>query len=445
MKLLTTLVTLPFLFSFYAHGIVMRHDVSQSQYQVDQSQYASVIDLHFLTGTLIAPQWVLTAAHGVGYMPNRQKITIKQQTYYVEFIVQHPEYNKDTLVHDIALLKLDRAVTNVASTDIYTLDDEKSQHVWFVGKGDVGNGLLGVVGSSKVLNHAENMVEDAKGGWLTFDFDAPTNNALALEGISGPGDSGGPAFISTASGLKVAAVSSHQRNNNDGEGLYGVHEYYTRTSSHQKWIVNVMQQKHSELAEMSVKRISYSVVEATQVDKEALFGRYLLDDGSEFFIESCAENVCYRWGNSSSQTVLLKTTEKRWFAPEINRVLRLQPSESNKVNLIIMDDFHGIRTLTKQHKDQVTALKSRISTRGRQLLTHFEPKWPQQAVKNKIEGSVIMSFSINTDGTVDNIKVLNSAPNGIFEQVSIDALSKWRYAPLAQPLDGIKTRFDFTL
>ena len=110
-----------------------------------------------------------------------------------------------------------------------------------------------------------------------------------------------------------------------------------------------------------------------------------------------------------------------------------------------MDDFHGIRTLTKQHKDQVTALKSRISTRGRQLLTHFEPKWPQQAVKNKIEGSVIMSFSINTDGTVDNIKVLNSAPNGIFEQVSIDALSKWRYAPLAQPLDGIKTRFDFTL
>jgi secreted trypsin-like serine protease len=75
-----------------------------------------------------------------------------------------------------------------------------------------------------------------------------------LEGISGPGDSGGPAFITTPSGLKVAGVSSHQRNNDNGEGLYGVQEYYTRTSAHKQWIENIIAKQNRELAKIALKR-----------------------------------------------------------------------------------------------------------------------------------------------------------------------------------------------
>ena len=180
MKLLTRLIISTILLSFFSQAIVMRHDVSPDKYQVKQSQYESVVDLNFLTGTLIDPLWVLTAAHANSYMPGKQEITINQQKYTVEFIIQHPEYNRDNLSHDITLLKLDRPVTNIVSTGIYTLADEKSQHVWFVGRGDVGNGQVGITDATTTLNHAENIIESAENLWITFDFDSPKNNALAL-------------------------------------------------------------------------------------------------------------------------------------------------------------------------------------------------------------------------------------------------------------------------
>jgi TonB family protein len=92
---------------------------------------------------------------------------------------------------------------------------------------------------------------------------------------------------------------------------------------------------------------------------------------------------------------------------------------------------------------QVSALKTKIQTRGRTLLKHIEPIWPKQALDNKTQGSVTMSFSINTDGSISDIKVIAATPKDVFNDAAITALSQWQYAKLDQQLTDIKTKFDF--
>jgi len=63
-----------------------------------------------------------------------------------------------------------------------------------------------------------------------------------MEGISGPGDSGGPAFLKYKGQLCIAAVSSSQDDGGLGEGRYGVRELYPRVSHYRGWLRQVMEE-----------------------------------------------------------------------------------------------------------------------------------------------------------------------------------------------------------
>lgn len=80
----------------------------------------------------------------------------------------------------------------------------------------------------------------------------------------------------------------------------------------------------------------------------------------------------------------------------------------------------------------------------------IEPKYPIQAAKSKQEGSVILEFDINKDGSTDNIKVVDAFPDGVFDKVSITALKQWQYKPriqggIAQKQTGLKVQLDFRM
>ena len=100
-------------------------------------------------------------------------------------------------------------------------------------------------------------------------------------------------------------------------------------------------------------------------------------------------------------------------------------------------------SLTFADEVQVEALKAKIQKRDRTLVTHVEPIYPKEAFKSSLTGSVTMSFTVNLDGSIGDIVILESTPKGVFENASITALSQWRYAVVDKPIENVKTKFDF--
>lgn len=145
------------------------------------------------------------------------------------------------------MIRLRSPVANIAIVELYSGRDEVGKEVIIVGNGDFGTGLSGPVGNDGRLRAATNRVDNATEDYLTWTFDAPdsmSDRPTRLEGVSGPGDSGGPAFVQVGGTYRLVGVSSAQSTRAAGgqEGRYGVIEYYTRVSTYRTWIESTVSQ-----------------------------------------------------------------------------------------------------------------------------------------------------------------------------------------------------------
>lgn len=259
--LLVLLVT-----SFGASAIVIRDDVDDSKYRVSASEFPALVDMpgegH---GVLIAPQWVVTAAHAITWQPEIKQVTISGIPRDVERLVIHPGYKKPpqelldqalatwdwTLFRvllsssdDIALLKLAQPVTDVSLVAINKGDGEFGQIIKIIGKGATGNGVTGYEFSSShrtELRRAYNRVTSAHGRWLCYIFDKPPD-ALPLEGGSGSGDSGGPILIQVEKDWLLAGLISwgDPQSSIRTPGRYGQISCNVRLSHYKEWIESVI-------------------------------------------------------------------------------------------------------------------------------------------------------------------------------------------------------------
>ena len=65
-------------------------------------------------------------------------------------------------------------------------------------------------------------------------------------------------------------------------------------------------------------------------------------------------------------------------------------------------------------------------------LNKLDIQYPARALATNIEGWVELSYTVGPDGSVSNIKVLNSTPPRTFESSASKAVSRLRYQPVVQ-------------
>jgi len=259
--------------SLQASPMIIRHDKNDSEYVKQEADFPAVFPLHDngklknCVGTMIAPQWAITAAHCTILLESGSKFVIAGNHAAVSSIHMPSEYgymkairnSKGDIIDiedkvkdhsfDIALIKLDNPIKNANTLPLLTSAVKVNQIIEVMGWGDFGNGKTGVSRQERVNDRkfrvAYNKIEAVDGNYLIFNFDAPNSeNALPLEGVNGPGDSGSPALVKTDSGYYIAGISSagdypdgqrHER-----EGKYGWQEYYISVNVLESWIKQTM-------------------------------------------------------------------------------------------------------------------------------------------------------------------------------------------------------------
>jgi protein TonB len=78
------------------------------------------------------------------------------------------------------------------------------------------------------------------------------------------------------------------------------------------------------------------------------------------------------------------------------------------------------------------------------------PDYPQAALAQHISGSVTLEYTVDIHGEPRDIHVIEATPPGVFDQAAINALKRWRYAPMmvdgaAVDVPAVKARVRFEL
>lgn len=255
-----------------------RHDRPEERYLEMAEQFPAVASVvGMFTGILIAPEWVVTCAHGAEVLdrivPSESLRTVRLagNEYRITSVVLHPS-RRDTAgkrrldivqkehgnQHDIALLRLDKPVTNVDPLGFYVGEGEVDAECVLAGCGGwIPDGRVGLPLDKAVdakrgkLYAGTNRIDGIdKSGHLVVSFTSPDRGATDLEiGGSGPGDSGAPVLIQNRGHWEVAGILSVARfDSKENPGRYGDQYYCTRVSKNVDWIRSTMRAHRETLS-----------------------------------------------------------------------------------------------------------------------------------------------------------------------------------------------------
>ena len=66
-------------------------------------------------------------------------------------------------------------------------------------------------------------------------------------------------------------------------------------------------------------------------------------------------------------------------------------------------------------------------------LASINPVYPRDVMATKQDGWVLLQYDVSSSGIPFNVVVLDSSPQGVFDQASINAITQWRYVRKSFP------------
>ena len=173
------------------------------------------------SGTLIAPNVVLTAAHCIPEDASAsQDFEVEGQRYAAERVVVHPQV-------DLAVMVLKSDVPGITPIEINRVAPQVGQMLTLVGYGATGTAQNGHNGSFGVKHVGQTPIDEVTSTEVNWRFDN------ANESNTAPGDSGGAAFLTINGKLVLAGVTSGGTLESAGLGDYS---FDVRVDAFADWI-----------------------------------------------------------------------------------------------------------------------------------------------------------------------------------------------------------------